>query len=190
MRRVTVLGAGKGAHAIADTARCPACREPARLHNAVGNVRADCECTVPYGGLNVPAASFPEAVVPTAASAAPAGRPAAVEAPRRTDPRPAGDALVLPPAAVGGDDAGEEVAADVGARAAASVEQAAAVPRAAAALDDIAVLVQRVLDAAYWFTVRWFCPRCIAWPLDPGACATCGAALQPVYLATLPRSIT
>jgi hypothetical protein len=181
VRRATVLGAGKGAHGIVDTARCPACREPARLHNAAGNVRADCECTVPYGSLNVPAASFPEAVVPTAASAAPAGRPAAVEAPRRTDPRPAGDALVLPPAAVGGD--------DVGARAAASVEQAAAVPRAAAALDDIAELVQQVLDRAYFFTVRWYCPSCHDWPLDPGACGMCTAALQPVYLATLPREV-
>lgn len=166
-------------HSVADAGRCPACREPRRLHNAGGNVRADSDCTVPWGDPDAPTAPAPAEAAPVAAAPpgpAPADEP--VETPRRPDPRPAGN-RALEPAAVGGDDADEEVAAiDVGATAAATT------------LDDLTALVAQVLDHAYFYAVRWYCPSCVAWPLKPGACEHCAAALQPVYLATIPRSLT
>lgn len=261
MRRATLAGAGGGAHSIADAAVCPACRHSLRLHNAVGCVRAECECDLDRNGqaqpdeppgppsatevdaLDPPCArcthrrgrhavlgtglpcrdcncpSFAtealHAPVPTpgpapAMAAAPAGPPTdreagpdpapagataragfGLKAPRRPEPRPATDGA-LDVAAVGGDDADEEVAAAVPVATGAAVtsdEQAAAVPRAAAALDEIAALVQQVLTHAFMFSIRWYCRSCVDWPLDPGACRVCKAPLQPVYLATLPREI-
>jgi hypothetical protein len=261
MRRVTVMGSGGGAHAIVDAAACPACRHPLRLHNAVGCVRAECECALDRDGLaqpldvppppsgaaldrlDPPCAACPHRrgshvvsgtglpcqrcgcrsfapEVPDASSAPPPGSvagdlgpapagpaaeaeaapemPAAgataragfgLKAPRRQNPRPATD-RALDVAVVGGDDAGEEVAAAVGAPAATSVEQAAAVPRAVAALDDAAALVEQVVQSALFYSNRSYCGSCVAWWSDPGACPVCNAPLQPVYLATLPRSLT
>lgn len=40
-----------------------------------------------------------------------------------------------------------------------------------------------------YVSVRWFCPPCREWPLAPGACVTCRAPLQPVYVATIPREL-
>lgn len=63
----------------------------------------------------------------------------------------------------------------------------------AAASPSVAVTpapaVDAVLDMALWLSARWYCPDCIQWPHDPGACATCGHPLQPVYLVTLRREL-
>lgn len=54
----------------------------------------------------------------------------------------------------------------------------------------LADLVAQVLDRALFAAARWYCPSCHDWPLDPGACLVCRGPLQPVYLATIPRSLT
>lgn len=268
MKSGSLLVRGSGGHSNADTARCPSCREPVRFHNAGGSVRAESECTLPFGGADVPAPpTGPAPVEPAPPSAAAADDQAAVETPRRPEPRPAGDALVAP-AAVGEDDADEEVAVVVpstraaatpglldriGARVAQrrheaglSVEKlaraagiaeghlghieggrrnitlgvleavarvlrcdvadlvapeppavsrpagpaAAGAATPAAALDDLAALVGRVLDRAYFYAARWYCGGCISWPSNPGVCPVCRGPLQPVYLATLPREVS
>ena len=173
----------RGAHSPADL-RCPACREPRRLHNAGGNVRADSECTNPFGGANVPtsAPAEPASAGPgdddaAAGGAREADAPAeSVETPRRTDPRPAVERALVPAAVVGGDDADEEVAAEPF--------------TAATALDQPGAFVEHLVATAYYVSPRWSCPSCISWPASPGACAVCGTPLQPVYLATVPREVT
>lgn len=109
-----------------------------------------------------------------------------LKTPRRQKPRPAGEALVVP-AAVGGDDAGEEVAAEVpgDGAAATSIETAAVVaPNTAAVLDE------DTLFAAALFVYRaWWCTHCSSRRLDPGACPDCKRALQPVHVAILPREV-
>jgi hypothetical protein len=85
------------------------------------------------------------------------------------------------PAAVGEDDADEEVVAGAGARAATTDPSP---------LDGLAQLVDRMFSAAYYVSPRWYCPACHLWPLDGGACTTCTAPLQAVYVATIPREVT
>lgn len=254
-----------GGRSPVDTAVCHGCRHHARLHNnAFGCVRGECDCTITRdeltGGTDAPAQpTEPAPVQPAPTAAAPADHAPAVETPRRPEPRPAGDALVAP-AAVGEDDADEEVATAVPSTRAAATsgllerigtrvaqrrleaflplaalaraagiteghlghieagrrnitlgvleavarvlqcdvadlvapEPAAAAPSVTAAaspLDDLAALVNTVLDRAYFYAARWYCAQCISWPSNPGVCPVCRGPLQPVYLATLPREL-
>lgn len=165
--------------------------------------------TIP-GGVHAPAAPSkpaPAVAAPPARAAArdeagphapaparAAGRSGAgdgLKAPRRTDPRPAGDrALGQLPADVGGDDADGEVTAVPEATGAAVTEPTPADALTAREAQRYAELVDRVLDRALYCVARWYCPRCHYWPPAPGACESCRAPLQPVYLATLPRETT
>lgn len=223
---------GARGHGIVDSARCPVCRDLARIHNTAGCVRADCECVLPYGGTNAttappgptppPPAAAPTPAAATAAAPGPPREPtppvaepwlpgagykrlkaerpdlpdvtaddpalaradeiiALAKTPRRAEPRPAGTALV-DPAAVGEDDADEEVVAVVAGARAATTDPSP--------LDGLAQLVDRMFSAAYYVSPRWYCPACHLWPLDGGACTTCKAPLQAVYVATIPREIT
>lgn len=116
-------------------------------------------------GTQRPLTVPPPAARPSGWGVVPVAVPAdeALDAPRRNDPRPA---AVLS-AAAGGDE--EVTAAD---------------PSPAAAVTN---LVDLVFASAYYVSSRWYCPACHHWPLDPGACATCSAPLQAVYIATIPR---
>lgn len=240
----------------APCARCPH-RRSRHFVNGNGLPCRECGCRSFTTEATDAQTPEPAPVQPAAPTTAPADDQAAVETPRRHEPRPAGEALVVP-AAVGEDDADEEVATssshgvatnlaeqistaivqrrdvvgltqqktawavgiapgylsqieagkrlptlgtlgeiaavlgcDVDIRFVERNPETAAVvaPDTAAALEDIAALVGRVLDHAYFYAARWYCPSCVSWPLDPGACKRCTAPLQPVYLATLPREI-
>lgn len=186
-------------HSVSDAARCPVCGEPRRFHNAAGSVRAESECTLPYGDPDAPTAPAPTEAAPVAAAparTAPADEPVAQttalatpamrtplvlldETPRRPNPRPATDGA-LDVAVVGGDDADEEVA----------VSGATGAVTTLTVLGSLGAFVDEMFDTAYYVAPRWYCPSCIDWPLDPGACRQCKAPLQPVYLATVPRSLT
>jgi hypothetical protein len=167
----------RGRHAVLGTGLpcrdCP-CKTFAEATDAAPSKagRTPAMAAAPAGA---PAVDEGPADEPPAGATARAGFGLGLKTPRRPEPRPAGEALVCP-AAVGGDDADEEVAADHGAP-------------AATALAEIAVLVEKVLDHAYFFAARWYCPTCVSWPVSPGACVVCQTPIQPVYLATLPRSV-
>jgi hypothetical protein len=186
----------RGRHAQSGTAtpcrRCP-CR------NFTTEEATDAPAAPPSGPP--PAAARP-AGPPARGEGRPVDRPAArpagragagdgLKAPRRQDPRPAEDRALVTPAVVGEGDADEEVAAAVTvATVAAATDLTPAEAYAAREAQRLADLVAQVLDRALYSVARWYCPRCHYWPLDPGACEGCRAPLQPVYLATIPRSLT